>query len=326
VKLSAVILAAGRGTRMRSTIPKVLHRAAGRPLIDLVLEQAFSLVPAEEVVVVVGHGADEVRTHLRKVAPAVRTVLQEPQLGTGDALRVAMEALPSGAEAVLVLSGDVPLLRPATLEAMHSALAEGAEAVLLTARLHEPGTYGRILRNRKGGVEAIVEARDADAEILAIREVNAGIYLFRTPSLRKALGELRPDNAQAEYYLTDVVAALRKRSLPIEAVLLDRAVEMLGVNTRAGLARVSRVLVKREMARLMDAGVSIVHPGTTWIEPGSSIGTDTVIEPGVIVRNCSRIGAGARIGAFSLLDGAEVEPGEELPPHSTRLSPESRNG
>lgn len=245
----AVILAAGKGTRMRSDLPKVLHQAAGRSLIDLVLDSAGKMVADESILVVVGHGADQLRTHLRQRSPSIGTVLQMPQCGTGDALRVAMDSIapdsPDAPDAVFVLSGDVPLLRTESLEKLRATLESGAEAALLTARLHQPGAYGRVLRNSSGGVEAIVEARDANAETLAINEVNAGIYVFRTPSLRRALQGLAPENAQAEYYLTDVVATLREWDLKVEAVQLERPVEMFGVNTRGDLARVSQVLVER---------------------------------------------------------------------------------
>jgi len=319
MKLTVVILAAGKGTRMRSARPKVLHEAAGRSLIDLVIDQAEEIVKPESIIVVIGHGVRALRRHLEKRNAGIRAVIQEPQLGTGDALRVATEQLqPSEDEAFLVLSGDVPLLRSESLRRLLAAIEGGAEAALLTAILPQPGEYGRILRNPAGGVEAIIEARDADEETLAVQEVNAGVYIFRASSLIPALAGLKPENAQGEYYLTDVIARLRRQDLPVKAVLLEEEVEMLGVNTRAGLARVSQILVDWEMKDLMDSGVSIICPRNTWIEPGSHIEPEVVIEPGVVVRGQSRIASGARIGAFSLVDGGDVGPGERLPPHSVR--------
>lgn len=233
------VLAAGKGTRMKSGLPKVLHVASGRPLLDYVLDLGESVASAEHIVVVVGYGADRVEDHLR--GRGILTVLQEPQLGTGDALRVALEAAPEG-DTVLVLSGDVPLLRKPTLDRLLDSVAKGAEAGLLTAVLAKPGAYGRVVRGPDGGVQAIVEAKDADAETMALNEVNAGVYAFRRAPLEEALASLKPDNAQGEYYLTDVIRWLTRRGMPVVASVLDDPEEMQGVNTRDDLIRVERVL------------------------------------------------------------------------------------
>jgi UDP-N-acetylglucosamine diphosphorylase/glucosamine-1-phosphate N-acetyltransferase len=236
----AVILAAGKGTRMRSDLPKVLHEAAGRTLLDHVLDLALTVVAPGEVTIVVGHGADQVRA--RVAGRGVRTVLQEPQLGTGDAVRVAVEALPRPApEALLVLSGDVPLLRPQTIERLRAEI-DGCVAVLLTAELSEPGSYGRVLRREDGTVKAVVEAGDADARTLAVGEVNAGVYAFRRQSLEAALAGLSPGNVQGEYYLTDVAAALAEKGLRVAAVRLEDPTEMMGVNTVEDLRTVETLL------------------------------------------------------------------------------------
>ena len=236
------VLAAGKGTRMKSDLPKVLHQASGLALLDFVLDLGESLTPAQNIVVVVGHRADCVSDHVKD--RAVLTALQEPQLGTGDALRVAMEAAPDG-DTVVVLSGDVPLLRKITLDRLVDSVENGAEAALLTAVLTEPGAYGRVVRGPGGGVRAIIEAKDADAETLLLNEVNAGVYAFRRPSLEQALASLKPDNAQGEYYLTDVISWLTQRSLPVAAAILDDPEEMQGVNTREDLRRVEQVLASR---------------------------------------------------------------------------------
>ncbi len=236
------VLAAGKGTRMKSDLPKVLHEASGRALLDFVLDLGESVAVADHIVVVVGHRADCVGEHVSD--RGVLTALQEPQLGTGDALRVAMEAAPDG-DTVLVLSGDVPLLRKATLDRLLDSVAKGAEAALLTAVLTDPGAYGRVLRGPDGSVRAVVEARDADAETLALNEVNAGVYAFRRASLDQALDSLKPDNVQGEYYLTDVVRWLTRRGLSVGATVLDDPEEMQGVNTPEDLRRVEEVLVRR---------------------------------------------------------------------------------
>ncbi len=244
MKCLVAVLAAGKGTRMKSDLPKVLHEASGRALLDFVLDLGESLTTPENIVVVVGHRATCVSDHVKD--RAVLTALQEPQLGTGDALRVAMEAAPDG-DIVVVLSGDVPLLRKITLHRLVDSVEQGAEAALLTAVLTEPGAYGRVVRGPGGGVRAIIEAKDADAEILALNEVNAGVYAFRRASLEQALASLKPDNAQGEYYLTDVVGWLTRRSLPVAAAVLDDPEEMQGVNTREDLGRVERVLAQRKL-------------------------------------------------------------------------------
>lgn len=240
------ILAAGKGTRMRSDRPKVLHEASGRALLDHVLDLAGQITERDRIVVVVGHGAAEVRRHIDH--RGVRTALQEPQLGTGDALRVALGAAGTG-DPVLVLSGDVPLLRRSCLDDLLAAVFGGAEAALLTARVDPPGAYGRVLRDSEGRVRAVVEAKDADPATLAVTEVNAGVYAFRRPSLERALVDLSPDNAQGEYYLTDVIRWLTDRDLPVAAAVLEDSDDMQGVNTREDLARVEALLQARETGR-----------------------------------------------------------------------------
>jgi len=240
-----VVLAAGKGTRMKSDLPKVLHEVSGRVLLDFVLDLGERVARADHIVVVVGHRAGRVEEHVRD--RGVLIVLQEPQLGTGDALRVAVEVAPEG-DVVLVLSGDVPLLRKKTLDQLLDSVAKGAEAALLTAVLTDPGAYGRVLRGPDGSVSAVVEARDADANILALNEVNAGVYAFRRASLEQALASLKPDNAQGEYYLTDVVRWLTRRGLPVAATILEDPEEMQGVNTREDLRRVEQVLSSRAKA------------------------------------------------------------------------------
>jgi len=238
-----VVLAAGKGTRMKSPLPKVLHRLAGRPLLDHVLDLALELTQPGRIMVVVGHGARDVVPLAR--GRGARTVLQEPQLGTGDAVRVALDGLDGGSAGVVVLSGDVPLLRAGSVDALRDAVEAGAAAALLTAILDDPGTYGRVVRDPGGGVDAIVEARDATPEQLALREVNAGVYAFRHGPLGEAIAVLKPDNDQGEYYLTDVIAHLRSRGLPVSAHLLDDPLEMAGVNTVADLEHLEAILLAK---------------------------------------------------------------------------------
>jgi bifunctional UDP-N-acetylglucosamine pyrophosphorylase/glucosamine-1-phosphate N-acetyltransferase len=310
---AVAILAAGHGTRMHSDLPKVLHPLAGRPLVDHVIDLALGVARPHDVVVVVGHGAERVAQVVRN--RGVDEAVQEPQLGTGDALRVALAALDHRpADRILVLSGDVPLLRPETLGRLTDAVAGAVAAALLTAEPDDPGSYGRVVRDADGTVREIVEAGDADADHLKIREVNAGVYAFRRGPLAETLSGLGTDNAQGEIYLTDVAAAFRARGLTVAAVRLADPDEMQGVNTRADLARAGRILNRRVLDRLMVAGVTVRDPETIWVDPRAVVEAEVVLEPGVVLRGRSRVGAGARIGANSVLDSAAVGAGEDVPP------------
>ena len=310
---AVAILAAGQGTRMFSDLPKVLHPLAGRPLVDHVIDLALGIARPHDVVVVVGHQADAVTRIVGE--RGVGVVVQEPQLGTGDALRVALEGLQNRpTDWILVLSGDVPLLRPGTLRRLTGVVEDGTAAALLSAVLDEPEAYGRVVRDPDGSVRKVVEAGDADSSQLSIREVNAGVYAFDRDALNEALAGLGTDNAQNEYYLTDIAAALRARGLSVAGVRLDDPEEMQGVNTRADLALAGRVLNRRVIDTLMDAGVSVRDPSTTWIDPRAVVGREVVVEPGVVVRGFCHIGEGALIGANCVLDDAAVGAGEVVPP------------
>jgi bifunctional UDP-N-acetylglucosamine pyrophosphorylase/glucosamine-1-phosphate N-acetyltransferase len=305
-----VILAAGKGTRMKSAAPKVLHRAAGVPLIDHVLRAAASL-NARSTVVVVGHMAARVEEALSD-RPGLRFALQEPQLGTGHALLQAETHLAASEGTVVLLSGDVPLLRPDTLRSLVATHERsGAVATVLTARLADPHGYGRILR--KGGrIAAIVEERDATPDERNIDEINSGIYAFARAPLFDALRSIGSANAQGEYYLPDLVRIYRERGLTVETVAVEDAREILGVNSRKELADVTAILNAAKNEALMAAGVSIVDPGSAWIGPDVAVGCDTVIHPNVYLEGRTRIGerceinAGARIIDSTLEDGVVI--------------------
>jgi bifunctional UDP-N-acetylglucosamine pyrophosphorylase / glucosamine-1-phosphate N-acetyltransferase len=310
---AVAILAAGQGTRMHSEIPKVLHELADRPLLDHVIDLALEFARPHDVVVVVGHRADAVVKVVRE--RGIREVVQEPQNGTGDALRVALEGLRHRSfDRLVVLSGDVPLLRPESLRRLTAGVEKGHAAALLTAVVDVPGSYGRIIRAADGSVSEIVEAADARPDQLEIREVNAGVYAFDRRHVTDALAELGSDNAQGEVYLTDVAAELRHKRLGVAAVRLEDPEEMQGVNTRADLARAGRVLNEMVVGDLMADGVSIRDPLTTWIDPRAVIGREVVIEPGVVLRGFCHVGNGARIGANCVLEDAAVGAGETVPP------------
>jgi len=305
--LHVVVLAAGKGTRMKSAQPKVLHHAAGLPLIEHVLRVAAALNPATTTVVV-GHAAGLVEAALR-ARPGLRFASQEPQLGTGHALMQARPHLPNGEGTVLLLSGDVPLLRLATVQALLDRHTDAhAAATVLTARVADPSGYGRIVRH-EGAIAAIVEHRDATAEERQIDEINSGVYAFDLAPLFDALASIGSGNAQREYYLPDLVRIYRERGLGVETVTVADPREIMGVNSRRELADVNAILKTARAEELIAAGVTIVDPPSTFIGPDVSVGPDTVLHPNVYLEGKTTIGAGCEIQACVRLVDAIVEDG-----------------
>jgi bifunctional UDP-N-acetylglucosamine pyrophosphorylase/glucosamine-1-phosphate N-acetyltransferase len=303
--LHVVILAAGKGTRMKSVQPKVLHPLAGRPLIEHVLRTVDELAAASTILVV-GHGADEVTTTLSS-RPRLQFVVQSPQLGTGHALLQTRPALSGKTGTLLLLYADVPLLRAGTLARLIETHQNArAAATVLTAELEDPYGYGRIVRDRSGKIVRIVEERDASAEERAIREVNSGIYAFALAPLFDALDGLAADNAQGEYYLTDLVSIYRRKNQRVETLLIEAPDELRGVNSRVDLADLGRVLRARKNRALMLDGVTLEDPATTYVDDDVVVGPDTVIAPGVLLEGRTRVGRGCRIGPGARLTNATL--------------------
>jgi bifunctional UDP-N-acetylglucosamine pyrophosphorylase/glucosamine-1-phosphate N-acetyltransferase len=303
--IHVVVLAAGKGTRMKSGLPKVLHQAAGLPLIDHVLRAAGAVSP-RSVVIVVGHEADQLKTALGK-RPGLEFAQQEPQLGTGHALLQAEPLLRSARGTLVLLSGDVPLLRPRSLVALVTAHEERrAAATVLTAIVSSPDGYGRIVRDERG-IAAIVEHKDASPAEREIREINSGVYAFDIAPLFGALREIGSSNAQGEYYLPDLVRIYRDRGLTVETVTVDDSREILGVNSRKELAEVGAILRTAKLDTLMASGVTIVDPATTYIDPDVAVGGDTVIHPGVYLEGQTRVGARCEIHSGVRLVNASVD-------------------
>ncbi|MGB2591827.1 MAG: bifunctional UDP-N-acetylglucosamine diphosphorylase/glucosamine-1-phosphate N-acetyltransferase GlmU [Candidatus Acidiferrum sp.] len=310
--LAVVILAAGKGTRLKSSLAKVLHRAGGRSLIEHVI-RACAPLGAKQTVVVVGHQAEQVTSVVE--AFAAESVLQQPQNGTGHAVQIARRAL-GRAKIALVMPGDAPLVRTETLKSLLAVHRAGnAAATILTAVLADPSGYGRILRKSEAEVGAIVEDSQLTEEQRELNEINSAIYCFTLEKLWPALARVKPNNRHRELYLTDTIATMTSGGEKILAEMAADAREILGCNTRADLAEVDRVFRERKRTALMEAGVSIQLPETVLIDPDVMAGEDTVIEPGVQLLGNTRIGERCTIRAGSVLADAILGDGVIVEPH-----------
>jgi bifunctional UDP-N-acetylglucosamine pyrophosphorylase/glucosamine-1-phosphate N-acetyltransferase len=332
---------------MKSATPKVLHRICGRSLLGHVMGAAASL-DSEQTLVVVGHGREQVVSHLAETAPGAVAIVQEEQLGTGHAVRLALDALPTVDGTVVVLVGDTPLLSGETLDdlvAVHQARA--AAATVLTADLDDPAGYGRVVRDETGQVAAIVEHKDADAQTREVREVNSGMYAFDGNWLREALDKLTTDNVQQEEYLPDVLALIRDSGGKVSAVRAHDPTEIVGVNDRVQLAAARRLLRDRLLERWMRAGVTVIDPSTTWLGVDVELQPDVVIHQNVQLHGRTIVRRGAEVGPDSTLrdtvvgegarvvraqcDSAEIGPGATVGPFAylrpgTRLGANGRIG
>jgi len=308
------IMAAGKGTRLKSKHPKVLHEVGGKPLLAHVIAAASVVVPLQDVYAILGYEADRVR---QAVAPTgVQFVLQSEQLGTGHAIMAAREALASY-DVILVLSGDAPLITTDTILRLRDFhLEKRAAMTILTAQLDDPTGYGRIMRTRPGSpeVKAIVEQKAATTSQKRIREINAGFYAFNTRALFPRLNQLRNDNPHGEYYLTDMAAILRKARERVVAVQASEALEVLGGNTRAELADIDRHMRAAKIRQLMQEGVTIFYPDTCVIDADVEVAPDAVIEPFVQLLGKTRVGADSRIGSYSVIRNSEIGDGVTVRP------------
>lgn len=301
--LLAVVLAAGKGTRMKSALPKVLHKVGGKSMVQQVLDAAEG-AGAGRKIVVVGFGGEAVQTALGQQA---EYVVQAEQLGTGHAVLQAKALLESFEGTVMVLCGDTPLLRAETLAQFYKEHQEKkAAATVLTACMPDPTGYGRVIRDSRGQVTKIVEQKDASPEELAVKEINTGIYCFERAALLEALGKIGCNNNQGEYYLTDVMGILANEGKTVWAVVTDDYQQTLGINSRSQLAEAETILRKRTLQRLMDNGVTIMDPSSTFIDAQVSIGADTVIYPFTWLEGSTVIGENCEIGPNSRLQDTVV--------------------
>lgn len=305
-RFAIAILAAGKGTRLKSKRPKVLHEIGGLPLLAHVIRAASGCVPPEDIYCIIGHEAERVR---ETVAPyGVKFVEQKEQLGTGHAIMQCREAL-AGYDAVLVLSGDVPLIRTGTIAHVREFhLAHGGAMTILTAEPSDPFGYGRIIRcsEQEMDVKAIVEQKSLTPEQASIREVNSGIYAFELVKLFRHIDQLTTDNPHREFYLTDIARILRSAGERVLALKAEDSNEVLGVNTRAELAGLDAILRSRKAAQLMADGVTVFRPETCIIDSDVQVGSDTVIEPFVQLLGATRVGSDCRIRSFSVLTAMTI--------------------
>jgi len=305
-ELAVIILAAGQGTRMKSSLPKVLHRIGGRPLLGHVLDTARNLEPAN-ILVVVRHERDLVADAVLDIAPEILVVDQDEIPGTGRAVEVALDRVPDFSGDVLVLSGDVPLLDDETLTGLVRAhRASGAAATVLSAVVADATGYGRIVRDSVGGVQRIVEQKDATDAEAEITEINAGVYVFQAPALRAHLSLVGTANAQGERYLTDVVGLLRDSRLAVGISQASDAAAALGVNDRVQLSEAARLLNARTVRRWQLEGATILDPASTWIDVTASLAPDVTVLPGTHILRSTAIAAGATVGPDTSLVDCEV--------------------
>lgn len=308
--LGVIILAAGQGTRMKSDLPKVLHPIGGKPLFLHPLSIAKQL-QASKIAIIIGHGADAVR--LAYTGDDVSWVIQEKQLGTGHAVLCAKDSFNHFTGDILILSGDVPLIRQATLTAMLERHRRSEAALtLMTALLDTPKGYGRILRDREGAITGIVEEKDASDAQRAIGEVNAGIYVASPQFLFTALTGVKNNNNQGEYYLPDAVGIALAQQKSVATFQVDDPREMLGINTREELARMETTLRERINKQWMDAGVTLKDPATTYIDEEVTIGRDTIIGPNTQLCGNTKIGANCRLDGNAFITDADIGDGVHL--------------
>ncbi|NGO78315.1 bifunctional UDP-N-acetylglucosamine diphosphorylase/glucosamine-1-phosphate N-acetyltransferase GlmU [Streptomyces sp. YC504] len=305
---AVVVLAAGEGTRMKSRTPKVLHEICGRTLVGHVVTAARELSP-QELVVVVGHGREQVAAHLAEIDPAARTAVQEQQNGTGHAVRMGLEPLGGAVDGtVIVVCGDTPLLTGATLKKLaETHVADGNAVTVLTAEMPDATGYGRIVRDGvSGAVTAIVEHKDASESQRAIREINSGVFAFDGRLLADALGKVRTDNSQGEEYLTDVLGILREAGHRVGASVAGDHREISGINNRVQLSEARRILNDRLLTEAMLAGVTVVDPASTFVDATVTFEPDALVHPGTQLLGRTHVAAGAEVGPNCRLTDTKV--------------------
>lgn len=311
--VTIVILAAGLGTRMKSQIAKVLHEAGGETLLNNVIRAALEVAQPERIIAVVGHQADQVRKSVK--VPGIRFAEQREQKGTGHAVSCAREVAGSNKGKLIILNGDGPLLRPATLKALLESSERASGGSIVTTEMADGTGYGRILKDENGMVAAIVEQKVATPEQLKIREVNPGLYCFDSELFWRHVDEITPTPPANEYYLTDMVEILRRHGHPVAPLLIPDESELLGINTRIELAIADKILRMRKAQQVMLSGVTLETPESITIDADVQIGPDSIVEANVQLRGQTRVGAGCRVGTGSVLRDCEIGDGVTILPY-----------
>ena len=307
MEIKSVILAAGKGTRMKSNTPKVLHKIMDKPLVGYVLDNVKGL--ANESYVIVGHHAEEVSEYVMKNYTCAKTVLQTPQLGTGHAVSMVCPYLENFDGLVLILCGDTPLITETTLKKfVEYHISCGSDLTVMSAIFDDPTNYGRIIREEDNSLKCIVEEKDASPEQKAVKEINAGIYCLDWKKIKPAFSQLTSNNTQGEYYLTDIIFWGKQQKLNVNAYTLENNEEIYGINSRQNLAEAAKLMNTRKLNTLMDSGVTIVDPSSTWISDDTEIGQDTIVYPSTYIEGKNKIGQNCKIGPCAhLRGGVEVD-------------------
>ena len=294
--IKAVILAAGKGTRMKSeTTPKVLHQIMGKTLLGYVLDNVKNFVSEEYVIV--GHHAQEVENFVKSNYENAKTVLQSPQLGTGHAVSMVCPDLQNYDGLVLILCGDTPLVQEETLKKfVEYHKSQNSDITVMSTLFDNPTGYGRIIREQDNSLQCIVEEKDANPEQKAVKEVNAGIYCLNWGKIKDAFGQLKSNNAQGEYYLTDIISWGKTKALKVNAYILENSDEIYGINSRLNLAQAAKIMNHRNLERYMINGVTIVDPDSTWISEDTEIGQDSIVYPFTYIEGKNTIGKSCKIG------------------------------
>ena len=302
LEIKSVILAAGKGTRMKSNTSKVLHKIFEKPILGYVLDNSKNIV--SESFVIVGHHAEEVTEFVEKNYTNAKTILQSPQLGTGHAVSMACPYLENFDGQVIILNGDLPLMTEESIRKFieyHNS--KNSDLTIMSTILDDPANYGRIIREKDDSLKCIVEAKDATPEEISVKEINVGVYLLNWSKIKPAFSQLTTNNAQGEYYLTDIIGWGKKNNLNVHAYILENSDESYGINSRKDLAYATKVMNERKLDLLMDNGVTIVDPTSTWISEDTEIGADTIIYPSTYIEGKNKIGKNCKIGPCAHLRG-----------------------
>ena len=305
--IKSIILAAGKGTRMKSDTPKVLHTIFDKTLVGYVIDAVNNTGLADENFVIVGHQAERVEEYINENYDNAKCVLQSPQLGTGHAVSMALPYLKDFDGEVIILCGDTPLITSETIkEFVEYHRDNKSDLTVMSAIFENPTNYGRIIRNQDGSLNSIVEEKDATPEQKAVKEINAGIYCINWAKIKPAFNELTSNNAQGEYYLTDIIKWGNEKNLSVNAYTLKNNEEIFGINSKTHLAEATKMLNNKIVQKHLDNGVQIIDPATTWISPETEIGADTIIYPSCYINGKNKIGKHCKIGPFAHLRGDVV--------------------